>query len=1030
MALKRLLRLASAFLLAMLCLASFAMAQTETGTISGLVMDPTGTTVPGAEVELRSVERGTADKATTNSAGIYVFASVHPGQYQLTVRKAGFKQVDLLGMIVNVQDHIEQNIRLQIGSVAESVTVKAEASLLNTTDGSIGTVIDRQFVENLPLNGRTFQRLIALTPGVIQSKATANDLGQFSVNGQRADANYFSVDGVSANVFIVGTSGLGSSGAGALPSLTADGGTNSLVSVDALEELRVQTSSNAPEFGRQPGGQVQIVTRSGTNAFHGSLFEYFRNDVLDANDWFGDRAGLRKPALRQNDFGGVFGGPIIKNRTFFFASFEGLRIRLPQTKVTLVPSSAARLMPSPVQPFLNGYPVSNGGPAGSNLEIYNAAYSDPSTFNGGSIRIDQFFNDKLKLFGRYNIAPSERSTRSIPVSVLTFSSFETHTLTIGLTWLVKQNMSNEFRFNWSRNKGFMTNSLDTIGGATLPPNSVLFPTGSISDSAIGFSLQDGAGQLSAGLFGRNVQRQINFVDTLSVTQGTHQLKFGMDYRYLSPEFGGQNSSQIAIFPDVATALTGVAPFVVVGASDPITIAFHNLSLFAQDTWKVGPRLTLTYGLRWELNPPPHGKDGKELITARGIDNPATLALAPPGTPLYQTSYHNFAPRAGIAYLLSDKKGWTTVLRAGFGFYYDLGSGESATASGTFPYSRFKLLFGVPYPLSAANAAPLPFNPNPPTVSFVLAFDPNLSLPVTYQWNLAIQQSLGSDQAVTIAYVGAAGRDLLRQQLLVAPNPQFTDISITNNSSTSDYESLQLQYSRHLSRRLQALAAYTWSHSIDTFSNNSFDTGGGARGASDFDVRHSFNTALTYDLPNPKAGAIGNVILRDWSTDAILVARSATPVDLIGGFTLVGPVNELQRPDLIAGQPLYVSTPGAPGGRVFNRMAFGIPAPGRQGTFGRNVLRGFNSWQLDFAVHRQFSFNDRANLQFRAEFFNILNHPNFGDPTPFTGTFLFSPLFGQSTQTLGQSLGLGGQGLNPLFQIGGPRSIQFALKLTF
>jgi len=269
MTLSRFLRVVSPSLFIVLGFACAAVGQTETATVSGLVTDRSGATVPGAEVRLQSVERGIVTTTTTNGAGIYVFPSVRPGQFQISVHKAGFRQVDLLGLIVNVQDHIEQNFHLEIGSVAESVTVEAGAPLINTTDAAVSTVVDRQFAENLPLNGRSFQTLIQLTPGVVLTQSNNFDSGQFSVNGQRAASNYWMVDGVSANIG-VGSITPGNGFGGALGSFSAFGGTNSLVSVDAMQEFRIQTSTYAPEFGRTPGGQISIVTRSGTSQFHGT----------------------------------------------------------------------------------------------------------------------------------------------------------------------------------------------------------------------------------------------------------------------------------------------------------------------------------------------------------------------------------------------------------------------------------------------------------------------------------------------------------------------------------------------------------------------------------------------------------------------------------------------------------------------------------------------------------------------------------------------------------------------------------------
>src|SRR6266481_6945727 len=393
-------RFACVALLGLVCFASAAMGQTETATISGLITDETGAVVPGAEVKLQSVERGAVGTTTTNNAGIYVFPSVQPGQYQIRVDKAGFKQVDFLGLIVNVQDHIEQNFRMQIGSVSESVTVSASDLHINTTDASVSTVVDRQFAENLPMNGRSFQTLIQLTPGVVLTVSTPGTEGQFSVNGQRASANYWTVDGVSANIGI-GANGLqGNGSGGALPAFSAQGGTNSLVSVDAMQEFRIQTSTYAPEFGRTPGGQISIVTRSGTNQFHGTAFDFLRNDVLDANDWFANNKGLKKPEERQNDFGGTFSGPIFKNRTFFFFSYEGLRLRLPQVAQSLVPDLQARQSAVPsMQPFLNAFPLPNGPDnVATGVAEFNASYSNSASLDAYSLRIDHKIGERLNLF--------------------------------------------------------------------------------------------------------------------------------------------------------------------------------------------------------------------------------------------------------------------------------------------------------------------------------------------------------------------------------------------------------------------------------------------------------------------------------------------------------------------------------------------------------------------------------------------------------------------------------------------------------
>src|SRR5713226_6118744 len=281
---------------------SVLRAQSTNASLSGRITDPAKAFISDAKI---------------NNSGEYYLTNLPPGVYQIEIGKTGFKKLIKPDVILHVQDAIEVNFELTLGSASETVIVHTGAPLVNTESATVSTVIDQTFVENIPLNGRSFQTLIMLTPGVVVTQTAFDDQGQFSVNGQRADANYFTADGVSANFGVTGFFPLGQTAGGALPALSAQGGTNSLVSVDAMQGFRVQTSSFAPEFGRTPGGQVSIVTRSGTNAFHGTLFEYFRNDVLDANDWFVNFNGLAKPAERQNDFGGVFGGPVLKDKTFF-----------------------------------------------------------------------------------------------------------------------------------------------------------------------------------------------------------------------------------------------------------------------------------------------------------------------------------------------------------------------------------------------------------------------------------------------------------------------------------------------------------------------------------------------------------------------------------------------------------------------------------------------------------------------------------------------------------------------------------------
>jgi hypothetical protein len=1023
-------------------------AQSTNASITGRVTDPSKALIVGAKVNAISIDRSFRYEAVTNGSGEYYLTNLPPGNYRIEIDKTGFKTLIKPDVILHVQDALEINFEMTLGPASQSVTVEAGAPLANTESATVSTVIDHTFVDNLPLNGRSFQTLIMLTPGVVVTQTVYDDQGQFSVNGQRADANYFTVDGVSANFGVTGYLPLVQTAGGALPALSVAGGTNSLVSVDAMQEFRLQTSSFAPEFGRTPGGQISIATRAGTNDFHGTLFEYFRNDVLDANDWFNgytNNPPLPKAEERQNDFGGVFGGPIIKDRTFFFFSYEGLRLRQPATQETVVPDNASRQQaPATMQPFLNAYPVQNGPELGSGLAQFNGSYSDPSSLNAYSIRLDHAVNSKLSLFGRYNYSPSQTSVRN-PFGDLSNSqplSTSVQTFTIGLTQLITPRASNEVRANYSNDRVSTVYALDDFGGAVPPSDSQLFPAGFSSANSLFQLLIVGAGEFAQGNGGTDEQRQVNLVDNLSVTKGSHLLKFGLDYRSLSPFSNPGPYGQFAEFTGVTTssggALSGVAAFADAKTLQSDALLVHNFSLYGQDTWKITARLTATYGLRWDLNPPLKGKNlANQPFTVTGLNDPASLALAPRGTPLYQMTYGNVAPRIGVAYQLRGGPDWVSVLRGGFGVFYDLGSTSLGGASSYFPFIAINSFSPVPFPLSPQNAAPPVLTTSLPA-SLIVVAEPDLKLPRTYEWNAALEQSLGSSQTLSLTYIGAVGRDLLRVTNLLAPSANFGFVNVTDNSATSDYHALQLKFQRRFSGGLQALASYTWSHSIDIASTDAFATYLNTpssvanpnidRGNSDFDIRHAFTAGVTYNLPSPERSKFAHSALGSWSLDSFIFARTAPPVDVVGAIEFADGIALYPRPDVVPGVPLVLHGSQYPGGKAFNLAAFTPPPTGQQGDFGRNVLRGFGAWQADVAFQRQFQLTEKVGLRFRGEFFNLFNHPNFGPPD----NNLTDALFGQSTQTLASSLGSGGAngGFSPLYQIGGPRSIQLALKLVF
>jgi hypothetical protein len=1024
--------------LLILSIGALVRAQSTNASLTGRVTDPSGALIAAARVAFISAGTNARYVVLTNASGEFYMGNLPPGTWRIEVEKQGFKRLVKPEVILHVQDSREIDFQMRLGEISETVNVEAGAPLVNTESGAVSTVVDRAFVESLPLNGRSFQTLIMLTPGVVVTATNFQDQGQFSVNGQHADANYFTVDGVSANFGVTGYGALAQTASGALPALSAAGGTNSLVSVDAMQEFRIQTSSFAPEFGRTPGGQISIVTRSGTNAFHGTLFEYFRNDKLDARDWVVNFNGLAKPAERQSDFGGVLGGPVRKDRTFFFFSYEGLRLRQPSTQQTGVPDAASRQQaPAVIRPYLNAYPAANGPELGAGLAQFNDGYSNPASLNAVSIRLDHAIHSKLNLFGRYNYSPSDLVQRgpSLLGTILSLTqslSSSVQTVTSGLTAIITPEIANETRANYSNHRVGTGYQMDSFGGAVPLPDSALFPEGASSATGIFNFYIPGAGELAQGKSTLDEQRQVNVVDNFSVTRAGHQLKFGVDWRWLAPFASPFTYRQFAQFTGLNAApggaLSGTAAVAATFAFQSNALLSQNFSLYGQDAWKITPRFTLTYGLRWDANPPLKGKNAEnDPFTVTGLGTPS-MALAPRGTPLYQTTYGNVAPRLGLAWQL----GRGAVLRAGAGLFYDLGQGSLGAASTYFPYIATKIISPapVPFPLSPQNAAAPALTLDLPA-SNILVADPHLKLPRTYEWNVALEKSIGSSQSMSLTYVGALGRRLLRATQL-AVNSNFPSVSLTTGTATSDYHALQFKFERRLARGLQALASYSFSHSIDSASTDAFatrlntpDSLGNPnidRGDSDYDIRHASTAGVTYNLP------FRGLAFGGWSLDVFVLARSAPPVDIVGAsFTAAG-IALMPRPNLNPGVPLELFGSGYPGGKIFNKAAFTTAPAGQQGNFGRNVLRGFNAVQADIGVQRIFRLTEAVGLRFRGEFFNILNHPNFGSPT----NLLSSVLFGRSTQTLANFLGAGGAngGFNPLYQIGGPRSIQLALKLMF
>jgi hypothetical protein len=801
----------STFLFFGLFLPCLIQLHAQNAQLSGIVRDSSDAVIRDAKIRVEDVATHVASEVTTNAQGVYSLPSLPPGTYRIRARSSGFEQKAIQDLKGEVAAKVSLNISLQVGSESQTVSVDASGLQINTTDAAVSTVIDQKFVENIPLNGRSFQSLLTAVPGVTAVPATRGQGfgGELTVNGMRTEANYYTVDGVSMNTGASSaTPGWGAGFAGSTPSQTGLGTTQSLISIDALKEVRATTSTYSAEYGRTPGGQFSFSSRSGANDWHGSAFEYLRNDVLDANDWFTSNAGLQKPRTRQNDFGGTFGGPLRiphiydgRDRTFFFVSYEGLRLRSPHSAVTtVVPSNNLRsTAPVELRQFLNAFPVSNAleDPA-TGFSQYISGYSIPSTLDATSVRLDHSISDRLKIFGRYSYSPSSTDARSAnDLANITHYTGSVHSGTAGLTWLISPRVANEFRINVTNTRQVSNAAIDNFGGAqNFSTAGLPGYTGSTPgwlDFYLAYDLQ---AYYSTGSIPID-QRQLNIVDSMTAVLQRHSLKWGVDYRRVHSE---QPLPPFYSFPgyDMLSSVraniadwTGVEKF-----SGTISPIYQNFSAYLQDEWKASERLSVSAGVRWDVNPAPKDARGNDPYGVTQLTDLSTTAVNPRGTPLWKTRYGNFSPRLGVAYRWHQTPGRETVLRAGVGTFYDMGNTNGSMGYFGLGIAAFQGGGGKPFPFSQADVDAVQLWTSGPYNFSVYGFDPNLKSPYAWQWSAALEQGLGEHQTLTVGYVASQGKHLLATRLVqpeLFGNPNFVNgqgpYTITNDSS-SNYNALQ------------------------------------------------------------------------------------------------------------------------------------------------------------------------------------------------------------------------------------------------
>ena len=1041
-------------------------AQTATATLVGRTIDEAKAALPGVKIMLVQITTGQERTIISNESGDFVFLLLPAGKYQLTATREGFQKVVWREFELQVDQRASLDLSLKIGQISETVEINSVASILQSETASIGTVIDQAKILRLPLNGREFQQLALLVPGASPAAqgSSLSFRGGFNVGGARESANYFLLDGVdnnnsSANQFTFRPS------------------------IDLIQEFKVQTNSYSAEFGRGAGAQVNIITKSGTNQYHGNVFEFFRNSVLDAKNFFD--LPSTTPSFKRNQFGATFGGPLSlpkiysgRDRTFFFLSYEGLRLRQGVTRSAAVPLPAlitgnfssllARAVPILIrdpttgQPFpgniipanrINaiGQSIARNYPTPNNpsdpVRNLVSTLSRPQDADQFSVRVDHRFSEKSNVFFRYSVNQDQQIdvfdslNGTLNTNLPGFGRNDnqrTESLSFNYTQIINSRTVNEFRFGYNRLRQIRapenrTDSVTTLGltGLSNDPRVIGFPAIRVT----GFDPLGDSPQLPQ----ERTDYTYQIVDNITFQRGNHTIKTGIDLRpFLSNNFNPGSSRGDFRFTGLYTNF-GLADLLLgLIAQDTRGIGDaergrqqKSYGFYGQDDWKVNRRLTLNFGLRYDLNPPlteVNNRLSNFDVQTRTIIIAGQNGL---GKEVYQTDKNNFAPRVGFAWQpFNDQK---TVIRGGYGIYYDLPivGNELGGVFGNPPFRSINTFNGtLTNPISLNDPFPTPLL-GASTLS-PTGVQRDLKTSYLQNFSFGVQREIFKDTVIEVAYVGNKGTHLIRNRNInqavlgtgsIAsrrPFLGFGNISFRESSASSTYHSLQARGEKRFARGFTFLASYTWSKAIDDSSGvpsstatsnnpqNSFNLQA-ERGLSEFDLRHRFVASFIYELPFGKGksflqNGIASHIFGNFEIAGIVAGQTGRPFTprISSDRSNTGQLQD--RPNLIGNPNLSNPDPAL----YFNTAAFAIPAAGTFGNAGRNILTGPGFSNTDLAVVKRIGFGEIKQLELRAEFFNLFNRPNFDLPNAIAD----SAQFGR------------------IFSAGPARQIQFGLKFTF
>ncbi len=1012
-------------------------AQTFRGTILGTVTDPNGAVIPDATVTAKNVGTGIERSTETDESGNYTLAELQTGTYVVTAQKSGFAKYQVDGVVVEVTSEKRVDVQLSVAG-SDAVVLVAPAAQVETTTNTLGGTISAKSVADLPVNGRDFTKFLVLVPGATGDPSGATDspgsFGLFSANGNRGRANNYLLDGTDMNDGYRNLPAINEAGVFGTPA--------TILPIEAISEVAVLSNFEA-EYGRNSGAVVNIVTKSGTNDFHGSAFEFFRNNALDARNFFNPKPDSQT-AFRNNQFGGSLGGPIIRNRTFFYFAYEGQRERVGLNSTARVPDPREiAALGGPTNPVIARVLARNPWPAPNrplplfddtgtpNLFVTTRALNDVDSLIG---KVDHSFNEKNQLTARYFFG---NSNQSFPLAILagnvlpgynTVTPTRVNLFSISYLRLFSSTKVNEMRFGYNRfDEGFFPEDQN------FDPNSIGLNTGVASSQDFGLPFirirNDPVGSIApigATLSVPRARVDTNWqaIDNFSWKLPRHDLKFGYEFRrtFVNAFFDAGYRGRLD-FDSLADFLSGTLSGGRSARGDSRRGTFQNSHAgFIQDTFRWRPSMTFNLGLRYDYM----GVIAEErnrfsnFDPARGLVQVGTGGL----DKLYNSDWNNFSPRIGFAWDLTGKG--KTVVRAGWGLFYDAFSQDFFV--GQLPFNTFNP--GPAYNPIGPSAVLFSFSTTPVIQdgvpiftdfldSDVFTVDPNLRTPYIQNYNLNLQHELFRNAVLQVGYVGSNGTKLFRYRDINQPfNPgvstarpfdngpfapsggTFFYVNQLETTARSNYNALQTSFTLRNRRGWTTNINYTWSHSIDNASDGQDYVANATqpdnshradleRANSNFDNRHRFVWSFGYEIPNfaksyPRIGD-------GWQLNGILTLKSGSPfhVNLFDDYNGTGEF--FPRPDLV-GDP-YAGTSGHE--RFLNLAAFKVPCtldpagdgsaasclPGTQhfGSLGRNSLIGPNYRNFDFSIFKTTPVTEQVKVELRAEIFNIFNHPNFSSP---------------------------------------------------